>query len=152
MGTLALYNGPLRRELSEGPHRFVISDVVHDEITGLITIVNIERDSGDRVVERYRTLDKNGDISSAGMYYFTNFVRTILHNENMQEIDVCRDLLDVAFIADVSYVEVASKEDPNKKSRFVRLSNYQYDAAGNADRYTGGDDNNLPFNIEDFEG
>ncbi len=105
--------------IPEGTHVFKIVDVNYKEDFGKMEIT-MQTATGQKHVERFSLLSKNGEPNQGAMNAFSYFAKTALNDFSLTEIDH-EDLVGHFIRCEVTHEEVESNRTPGKMLKFVRL-------------------------------
>ena len=78
--------------------------------------------SGQKHIERFSLLTKNGEPNEGGLNAFSFFAKTAMNDYTLSEIDH-EDLVGHYIRCEVNHEEVESNRNPGKMLSFVRLGN-----------------------------
>ena len=106
--------------IPEGVHTFKITAVEYKPDFGKM-IINTVTETGKKHIERFSLLDGKGKPNSAAMNAFSFFARTVMDDQDLDEIDD-QDLVGHFFRATVEHTVVESNKTPGKMLTFVKLS------------------------------
>lgn len=105
--------------IPKGTHVFKIVEVKYKEDFGKME-VTMQTATGQKHVERFSLLDKNGEPNQGAMNAFSYFAKTALNDFSLTEIDH-EDLMGHFIRCEVNHEEVESNRTPGKMLNFVRL-------------------------------
>lgn len=105
--------------IPEGTHVFQITAVNYKEDFGKMEIT-MQLASGQKHVERFSLLSKDGEVNQGGMNAFSYFAKVALNDFTLTEIDH-EDLVGCFIRCDVEHEEVESNRTPGKMLKFARL-------------------------------
>ena len=105
--------------IPKGTHVFKITGVNYKEDFGKMEIT-MQIASGQKHVERFSLLNKDGEPNQGGLNAFSYFAKVALNDFNLTEIDH-EDLVGRFIRCEVDYEEVESNRNPGKMLKFVRL-------------------------------
>ncbi len=105
--------------IPEGTHVFQITAVNYKEDFGKMEIV-MQLASGQKHVERFSLLNKDGEVNQGGMNAFSYFAKVALNDFTLTEIDH-EDLVGCFIRCEVEHEEVESNRTPGKMLKFARL-------------------------------
>ena len=105
--------------IPKGTHVFKIVAVNYKEDFGKMEIT-LQLATGQKHVERFSLLNKDGEPNQGGMNAFSYFAKTALDDFTLTEIDH-EDLLGHFIRCEVDHEEVESNRTPGKMLKFVRL-------------------------------
>lgn len=105
--------------IPKGTHVFKITGVNYKEDFGKMEIT-MQIASGQKHVERFSLLNKDGEPNQGGLNAFSYFAKVALNDFNLTEIDH-EDLVGRFIRCEVDHEEVESNRNPGKMLRFVRL-------------------------------
>jgi hypothetical protein len=106
--------------IPEGTHVFKITAVSYKEDFGKME-VTMQTQSGQKHVERFSLLKKDGSPNEGALNAFSYFAKTALNDFTLTEIDH-EDLLGCFIECDVEHDTQPSNKDPNKTVTFARLT------------------------------
>ena len=113
--------------IPEGTHVFQITAVNYKEDFGKMEIT-MQLASGQKHVERFSLLNKDGEPNQGGLNAFSYFAKVALNDFSLAEIDH-EDLVGCFIRCDVEHEEVESNRTPGKMLKFARLGDKE-SAAG----------------------
>ena len=102
-----------------GTHVFQIVDVDYKEDFGKMEVV-MKTASGQKHVERFALLNREGEVNEGGLNAFSYFAKVALNDFSLTEIDH-EDLVGCFIRCEVEHEEVESNRTPGKMLTFVRL-------------------------------
>lgn len=105
--------------IPEGTHVFKITAVNYKEDFGKME-VTMQLASGQKHVERFSLLNKDGEVNQGGMNAFSYFAKVALNDFTLTEIDH-EDLIGCYIRCEVEHEEVESNRTPGKMLKFARL-------------------------------
>lgn len=105
--------------IPEGTHVFQITAVNYKEDFGKMEIT-MQLASGQKHVERFSLLNKDGEPNQGGLNAFSYFAKVALNDFSLTEIDH-EDLVGCFIRCDVEHEEVESNRTPGKMLKFARL-------------------------------
>lgn len=105
--------------IPKGTHVFKITGVNYKEDFGKMEIT-MQIASGQKHVERFSLLNKDGEPNQGGLNAFSYFAKVALNDYSLTEIDH-EDLVGHFIRCEVDYEEVESNRTPGKMLKFVRL-------------------------------
>lgn len=105
--------------IPKGMQVFKIVDVNYKEDFGKMEIT-LQTAKGQKHVERFSLLDKNGEANQGALNAFSYFAKTAMNDYSLEEIDH-EDLVGCFIKCDVDYEEVESNRNPGRMVKFVRL-------------------------------
>lgn len=105
--------------IPEGIHVFQIVEVNYKEDFGKMEVV-MQTATGQKHIERFSLLNKNGESNEGALNAFSYFAKTALNNFSVSEIDE-QDLVGHFIRCEVNHEEVESNKTPGKMLTFVRL-------------------------------
>lgn len=105
--------------IPKGTHVFKITGVNYKEDFGKMEIT-MQIASGQKHVERFSLLNKDGEPNQGGLNAFSYFAKVALNDFNLTEIDH-EDLVGRFIRCEVDHEEVESNRNPGKMLKFVRL-------------------------------
>lgn len=105
--------------IPEGTHVFQITAVNYKEDFGKMEIT-MQLASGQKHVERFSLLNKDGEPNQGGLNAFSYFAKVALNDFSLAEIDH-EDLVGCFIRCDVEHEEVESNRIPGKMLKFARL-------------------------------
>lgn len=105
--------------IPKGTHVFKITGVNYKEDFGKMEIT-MQLASGQKHVERFSLLNKDGEPNQGGLNAFSYFAKVALNDFDLTEIDH-EDLVGCFIRCEVDYEEVESNRTPGKMLKFVRL-------------------------------
>ena len=105
--------------IPKGTQVFQITEVKYKEDFGKMEIT-MQLASGQKHVERFSLLNKDGEPNQGGMNAFSYFAKVALDDFSLAEIDH-EDLLGYFIRCEVDHEEVESNRTPGKMVKFVRL-------------------------------
>lgn len=105
--------------IPEGTHVFKIVGVNYKEDFGKME-VTLQLASGQKHVERFSLLSKDGEVNQGGMNAFSYFAKVALNDFTLTEIDH-EDLIGCYIRCEVEHEEVESNRTPGKMLKFARL-------------------------------
>lgn len=105
--------------IPKGMQVFKIVDVNYKEDFGKMEIT-LQTAKGQKHVERFSLLDKNGEANQGALNAFSYFAKTAMNDFSLEEIDH-EDLVGCYIKCDVDYEEVESNRNPGRMVKFVRL-------------------------------
>lgn len=105
--------------IPKGTHVFKITRVNYKEDFGKMEIT-MQIASGQKHVERFSLLNKDGEPNQGGLNAFSYFAKVALNDFNLTEIDH-EDLVGRFIRCEVDHEEVESNRNPGKMLKFVRL-------------------------------
>lgn len=105
--------------IPKGTHVFKIVAVNYKEDFGKMEIT-LQLATGQKHVERFSLLNKDGEPNQGGMNAFSYFAKTALDDFTLTEIDH-EDLIGHFIRCEVDHEEVESNRTPGKMLKFVRL-------------------------------
>lgn len=105
--------------IPKGMQVFRIVEVNYKEDFGKMEIT-LQTAKGQKHVERFSLLDKNGEANQGALNAFSYFAKTAMNDYSLEEIDH-EDLVGCFIKCDVDYEEVESNRNPGKMLKFVRL-------------------------------
>ena len=105
--------------IPKGTHVFQIVDVNYKEDFGKME-VTMKLASGQKHVERFSLLNKDGEPNEGGLNAFSYFAKVALNDFSLTEIDH-EDLVGCFIRCEVDHEEVESNRTPGKMLKFVRL-------------------------------
>lgn len=105
--------------IPKGIQVFQITAVNYKEDFGKME-VSLKLASGQKHVERFSLLNKDGEPNEGGLNAFSYFAKVALNDFNLTEIDH-EDLVGHFIRCDVDHEEVESNRTPGKMVKFVRL-------------------------------
>lgn len=107
--------------IPKGTHVFQIVKVNYKEDFGKME-VTMQLATGQKHIERFSLLNKDGEPNEGGLNAFSYFAKTALNDFTLAEIDE-QDLVGCFIRCEVDYEEVESNRTPGKMLKFVRLGN-----------------------------
>lgn len=105
--------------IPEGTHVFKITGVNYKEDFGKMEIT-MQLASGQKHVERFSLLNKDGEPNQGGLNAFSYFAKVALNDFALTEIDH-EDLVGCFIRCEVEHEEVESNRTPGKMLKFARL-------------------------------
>lgn len=105
--------------IPKGTQVFQITAVKYKEDFGKMEIT-MQLASGQKHIERFSLLNKDGEPNEGGMNAFSYFAKVALDDFTLTEIDH-EDLIGHFLRCDVDHEEVESNRTPGKMLKFVRL-------------------------------
>lgn len=105
--------------IPKGTHVFQIVKVNYKEDFGKME-VTMQLATGQKHVERFSLLNKDGEPNEGGLNAFSYFAKTALNDFTLAEIDE-QDLVGCFIRCEVDHEEVESNRTPGKMLKFVRL-------------------------------
>lgn len=105
--------------IPEGTHVFQITAVNYKEDFGKMEIT-MQLASGQKHVERFSLLGKDGAPNQGGLNAFSYFAKTALNDFSLSEIDH-EDLVGCFIRCTVEHEDVESNKTPGKFLKFARL-------------------------------
>ena len=105
--------------IPEGTHVFQITAVNYKEDFGKMEIT-MQLASGQKHVERFSLLNKDGEPNQGGLNAFSYFAKVALNDFTLSEIDH-EDLVGCFIRCEVEHEEVESNRTPGKMLKFARL-------------------------------
>lgn len=105
--------------IPKGTHVFKITGVNYKEDFGKMEIT-MQIASGQKHVERFSLLNKDGEPNQGGLNAFSYFAKVALNDFSLTEIDH-EDLVGRFIRCEVDHEEVESNRNPGKMLKFVRL-------------------------------
>lgn len=105
--------------IPKGTHVFKITGVNYKEDFGKMEIT-MQIASGQKHVERFSLLNKDGEPNQGGLNAFSYFAKVALNDFSLTEIDH-EDLVGRFIRCEVDHEEVESNRTPGKMLKFVRL-------------------------------
>lgn len=105
--------------IPKGTHVFQIVKVNYKEDFGKME-VTMQLATGQKHVERFSLLNKDGEPNEGGLNAFSYFAKTALNDFSLTEIDH-EDLVGCFIRCEVDHEEVESNRTPGKMLKFVRL-------------------------------
>lgn len=105
--------------IPKGTHVFKITGVNYKEDFGKMEIT-MQLASGQKHVERFSLLNKDGEPNQGGLNAFSYFAKVALNDFDLTEIDH-EDLVGCFIRCEVDHEEVESNRTPGKMLKFVRL-------------------------------
>lgn len=105
--------------IPKGTHVFQIVEVNYKEDFGKME-VTMQLATGQKHVERFFLLNKDGEPNEGGLNAFSYFAKTALNDFTLAEIDE-QDLVGCFIRCEVDHEEVESNRTPGKMLKFVRL-------------------------------
>lgn len=105
--------------IPKGIHVFLITQVNYKEDFGKME-VTMQLATGQKHVERFSLLNKDGEPNQGGLNAFSYFAKTALNDFSLQEIDE-QDLVGCYIRCEVDHEEVESNRTSGKMLKFVRL-------------------------------
>ncbi len=105
--------------IPKGTHVFQIVKVNYKEDFGKMEIT-MQLSTGQKHVERFSLLNKDGEPNEGGLNAFSYFAKTALNDFSLTEIDH-EDLVGCFIRCEVDHEEVESDRTPGKMLKFVRL-------------------------------
>lgn len=105
--------------IPKGTHVFQITGVNYKEDFGKMEIT-MQTATGQKHVERFSLLNKDGELNTGGMNAFSYFAKVALDDFTLTEIDH-EDLVGHFIRCEVDHEEVESNRTPGKMLKFVRL-------------------------------
>lgn len=105
--------------IPKGTHVFQIVKVNYKEDFGKME-VTMQLVTGQKHVERFSLLNKDGEPNEGGLNAFSYFAKTALNDFSLTEIDH-EDLVGHFIRCEVDHEEVESNRTPGKMLKFVRL-------------------------------
>jgi hypothetical protein len=105
--------------IPKGTHVFQIVGVNYKEDFGKME-VTMKLASGQKHVERFSLLNKDGEPNEGGLNAFSYFAKVALNDFSLTEIDH-EDLVGCFIRCEVDHEEVESNRTPGKMLKFVRL-------------------------------
>lgn len=105
--------------IPKGTHVFKITGVNYKEDFGKMEIT-MQLASGQKHVERFSLLNKDGEPNQGGLNAFSYFAKVALDDFALTEIDH-EDLVGRFIRCEVDHEEVESNRTPGKMLKFVRL-------------------------------
>lgn len=105
--------------IPKGTHVFKITGVNYKEDFGKMEIT-MQLASGQKHVERFSLLNKDGEPNQGGLNAFSYFAKVALNDFDLTEIDH-EDLVGCFIRCEVDYEEIESNRTPGKMLKFVRL-------------------------------
>lgn len=106
--------------IPEGTHVFQITEVNYKEDFGKME-VSMRTVSGQKHIERFSLLNKDGESNDGGLNAFSYFAKCALNDFTLQEIDE-QDLVGCFIRCEVEHTEVESNKKPGKYVTFVNLA------------------------------
>ena len=119
MATIKIPQGAGFSIIPEGRYIFRIYQVEYDPEFGKMEIKMVTAD-GQTASERYRFLNKGGEVVEGALNAFAYFAHTAMHDFDLEEIDH-EELVGKYIGAEVTHTEVPSTKDPSKMVTFVNL-------------------------------
>lgn len=113
--------------IPEGTHVFQITDVLYKEEFGKME-VTMKTATGQKHIERFSLLNKDGEPNEGAMNAFSFFAKTALNDFSIKEIDE-QDLIGHYMRCEVEHEDVESNRTKGKMVTFARLGN-KYPADG----------------------
>ena len=114
--------------IPEGTHVFKITEVNYKEDFGKMEVV-MQTAKGQKHIERFSLLNKDGEPNQGGLNAFSYFAKTALDDFTVKDIDD-QELVGHYIRCEVEHEEVESNKTPGKMLKFVRLE----DNADSSDR------------------
>lgn len=105
--------------IPKGTHVFQIVKVNYKEDFGKME-VTMQIATGQKHIERFSLLNKDGEPNEGGLNAFSYFAKTALNDFSLTEIDH-EDLIGHFIRCEVDHEEVESNRTPGKMLKFVRL-------------------------------
>lgn len=105
--------------IPKGTHVFQITGVNYKEDFGKMEIT-LQLASGQKHVERFSLLTKDGEPNQGGLNAFSYFAKVALNDFSLAEIDH-EDLVGHFIRCEVDHEDVESNRTPGKMLKFVRL-------------------------------
>lgn len=105
--------------IPKGTHVFQVVKVNYKEDFGKME-VTLQLATGQKHVERFSLLNKDGEPNEGGLNAFSYFAKTCLNDFSLTEIDH-EDLVGHFIRCEVDHEEVESNRTPGKMLKFVRL-------------------------------
>ena len=105
--------------IPKGTHVFQIVKVNYKEDFGKME-VTMQLATGQKHVERFSLLNKDGEPNEGGLNAFSYFAKAALNDFSLTEIDH-EDLVGCFIRCEVDHEEVESNRTPGKMLKFVRL-------------------------------
>lgn len=105
--------------IPKGTHVFQIVKVNYKEDFGKME-VTMQLATGQKHIERFSLLNKDGEPNEGGLNAFSYFAKTALNDFTLSEIDH-EDLVGCFIRCEVDHEEVESNRTPGKMLKFVRL-------------------------------
>lgn len=105
--------------IPKGTHVFQIVKVNYKEDFGKMEIT-MQLSTGQKHVERFSLLNKDGEPNEGGLNAFSYFAKTALNDFSLTEIDH-EDLVGCFIRCEVDHEEVESNRTPGKMLTFARL-------------------------------
>lgn len=107
--------------IPEGTHVFQITDVVYKQDFGKME-VTMKTASGQKHIERFSLLNKDGQPNEGAMNAFSFFAKTALNDYSLKEIDE-QDLIGHYMRCEVVHESVESNRNNGKMVTFAHLGN-----------------------------
>ncbi len=105
--------------IPEGTHVFKITEVNYKEDFGKMEVV-MQTAKGQKHIERFSLLNKDGESNQGGLNAFSYFAKTALDDFTVKDIDD-QELVGHFIRCEVEHEEVESNKTPGKMLKFVRL-------------------------------
>lgn len=105
--------------IPEGTHVFKITEVNYKEDFGKMEVV-MQTAKGQKHIERFSLLNKDGESNQGGLNAFSYFAKTALNDFSLSEIDE-QDLVGHFIRCEVEHEKVESNRTPGKMLTFARL-------------------------------
>lgn len=105
--------------IPEGTHVFKITEVNYKEDFGKMEVV-MQTAKGQKHIERFSLLNKDGEPNQGGLNAFSYFAKTALDDFTVKDIDD-QELVGHFIRCEVEHEEVESNKTPGKMLKFVRL-------------------------------
>lgn len=143
--------------IPKGTHVFKIVKVDYKEDFGKME-VTLQLANGQKHIERFSLLNKNGEPNEGGLNAFSYFAKTALNDFSISVIDH-EDLIGHFIRCKVDHEEVESNRTPGKMLTFVRLGDKEaadgYDEAPVAKQQASAkpsEKGKTPFDLNDILG
>lgn len=105
--------------IPEGTHVFKITEVNYKEDFGKMEVV-MQTAKGQKHIERFSLLNKEGEPNQGGLNAFSYFAKTALDDFTVKDIDD-QELVGHFIRCEVEHEEVESNKTPGKMLKFARL-------------------------------
>ena len=105
--------------IPEGTHVFKITEVNYKEDFGKMEVV-MQTAKGQKHIERFSLLNKDGEPNQGGLNAFSYFAKTALDDFTVKDIDD-QELVGHFIRCEVEHEEVESNKTPGKMLKFARL-------------------------------
>ena len=104
--------------IPEGTHVFKITEVNYKEDFGKMEVV-MQTAKGQKHIERFSLLNKDGEPNQGGLNAFSYFAKTALDDFTVKDIDD-QELVGHFIRCEVEHEEVESNKTPGKMLKFAR--------------------------------